>query len=105
MGSDGTESFFDGKLSQQIGYGILGFLITVLTLGICFPCAICMQYNWKIKHTVINGHRLAFDGKASHLFGRWLLWLLLCIITFGIYSFWVGIALEQWRVKHTHFAK
>ena len=100
----GGESYFDGKLSQQIGYGILGFLITILTLGICYPWALCMQYRWRIKHTVIGGRRLAFDGKAVQLVGKWLLWLLLCVITLGIYIFWVGIALEKWRVKHTHFA-
>lgn len=99
------ESFFDGKLSQQIGNGILCFLIIVLTLGICTPWAVCRMYRWRIKHTVIEGHRLTFDGKASQLFGQWILWLLLTIVTIGIYSFWVGIALEKWRVKHTHYAR
>lgn len=97
-------SFFDGGLLQQIGYAILGALVTVLTLGICYPWALCMQYRWRIKHTVIEGRRLAFDGRATQLVGKWILWLLLCIITLGIYSFWVGIALEKWKVKHTHFA-
>ena len=63
-----------------------------------------MVYNWKIKHTVINGHRLMFDGKAVQLFGNWIKWLLLCIITIGIYTFWLGIALDKWKTKHTHFA-
>ena len=98
------ESFFDGKLIQQIGYLLLGLLITVCTLGICWPFAHCLMYRWKIKHTVINGHRLAFDGRGIQLWGKWLLWALLCIITFGIYSFWLHIALERWRAKHTHFA-
>lgn len=98
------ESYFDGGLLQQIGYAILGALITMFTLGICFPWAMCMQYGWKINHTVIQGRRLRFDGKATQLFGKWLLWMLLCVITFGIYSLWLGIALEKWRVKHTHFA-
>ncbi|MBE5780060.1 MAG: DUF898 domain-containing protein [Clostridiales bacterium] len=100
----GTESHFDGKLSQQIGYALLGAFVTLITFGICYPWAVCMQYRWKIKHTVINGHRLAFDGKATQLFGKWILWLLLSIVTIGIYLFWVGIALEKWKVKHTHFA-
>lgn len=98
------ESYFDGKLLQQIGYGILGFLVTALTLGICFPWVVCKMYAWRTKHTVIQGHRLVFDGKATQLFGRWLLWLLLSIVTLGIYLLWVGIALEKWRVKHTRFA-
>ncbi len=99
-----NESYFDGGLLQLIGWRLLGGIITTLTLGICFPWACCMIYDWEAKHTVINGKRLAFDGKATQLFGNWIKWLLLTIITLGIYSFWIGISLKKWRVKHTHFA-
>ncbi len=98
-----NKSHFDGGLLQLIGWSILGFLITICTLGICYPWALCMVYNWKIKHTVIEGKRLKFNGSAIGLFGNWIKWLLLCIITLGIYSFWLGIALEKWKVKHTTF--
>ena len=97
------KSYFDGGLLQLIGWKLLGTIITTLTLGICFPWAICMVYNWETKHTVINGRRLKFDGTAIGLFGLWIKWLLLCIITFGIYSFWVQISLKKWRTKHTSF--
>lgn len=97
------KSYFDGKLIQYIGWSILGFLVTVLTLGICYPWALCMVYGWKIRHTVINGKRLDFDGTAIGLFGQWIKWIFLCIITLGIYSFWLQIALEEWKVKHTKF--
>ncbi|HCQ88796.1 MULTISPECIES: DUF898 family protein [unclassified Clostridium] len=97
------ESYFDGGLLQLIGWRILGILITVLTLGICYPWAECMVYGWKINHTVIEGRRLKFTGTAVGLFGNWIKWLLLSIITLGIYGFWVSIALEKWRVKHTIF--
>ena len=93
----------DGGLLQLIGWKILGGLITTVTLGICFPWAVCMIYNWETKHTVINGKRLTFDGTALQLFGNWIKWLLLTIITLGIYGFWVSIALKKWRTKHTHF--
>lgn len=98
------KSYFDGGLLQLIGWRILGTLITIFTLGICYPWALCMVYSWKTKHTVIEGKRLQFNGSAFGLFGNWIKWLLLCIITFGIYSFWVGIALEKWKAKHTTFA-
>ena len=62
-----------------------------------------MEYNWEIKHTVINGKRLSFDGTALQLFGSWIKWLLLTIITIGIYGFWVSIAIKKWKTKHTHF--
>ncbi len=97
-------SYFDGGLLQLTGWRLVGALITVVTLGICYPWALCMVYGWETKHTVINGHRLVFDGSAVGLFGNWVKWLLLCVITVGIYSFWLGIALKKWKTKHTHFA-
>ena len=69
-------SYFDGGLATYIGTSILATLITVFTLGICAPWGICMMYNWKIKHTVIDGKRLYFDGTAMQLFGHWIIWFL-----------------------------
>lgn len=97
------ESKFDGGLLQLIGWRLLGGLITALTLGICYPWAVCMVYGWETKHTVINGKRLRFDGTAMQLFGNWIKWLILSIITFGIYGFWLQIKLKQWKTKHTFF--
>ena len=98
------KSYFDGGLLQLIGWQILGGLVTALTLGICYPWAVCMLYRWEAKHTVINGRRLRFDGTAAQLFGNWIKWVLLTIITFGIYAFWLNIKLIQWKTKHTVFA-
>ncbi|NLW28475.1 MAG: DUF898 domain-containing protein [Erysipelothrix sp.] len=98
------DSYFDGGLFQLLGWTLLGALVTFITVGICAPWAICMIYNWKIKHTVINGRRLKFDGTALGLFGKWILWLMLIVITFGLYGFWVNIALKKWKTEHTSFA-
>lgn len=100
---NGRHSFFDGGLFSFIGWSILGVLITVFTLGICYPWALCMVYGWKINHTVVNERRMKFNGSAVGLFGNWIKWLLLSIITLGIYSFWVFIKLEDWKVKNTTF--
>ena len=97
-------SEFDGGLAQLIGWTILGSIVTSITLGICFPWAVCMIYGWKINHTIIEGRRLKFSGTAIGLFGSWIKWLLLTLITLGIYGFWVGIKLEKWKVSHTSFA-
>jgi uncharacterized membrane protein YjgN (DUF898 family) len=98
------ESYFDGGLLNLIGVALLGFIITTITFGICYPWALCMVYGWRINHTVIEGRRLRFNGTAISLFGQWIKWLFLSIITLGIYSFWLGIALEKWKVKNTSFA-
>lgn len=104
VANERLESYFDGGLAQYVGYCVLGFLVTVCTLGICYPWSLTMIYNWKIKHTVVEGRRLAFDGTAVQLFGNWIKWWFFCVITLGIYSFWLFIALEKWKAKHTHFA-
>lgn len=96
-------SYFDGTISQQILLSITNFILVFFTLGIATPWAVCRYYNWKTKHTVIEGKRLMFVGKAGSLFGNWIKWLLLTIITFGIYGFWVNIKLKQWIAKHTLF--
>ena len=101
---DSQESKFDGGLLQYVGWNILGWLITIVTLGICYPWAVCMVYGWRINHTTIEGRRLRFNGKAMGLFGVWLKCFLLTIITLGIYGFWVMITLEKWKVKNTSFA-
>lgn len=99
----GRKSFFDGSLLSFIGWIILGTLITIITLGICYPWALCMVYGWKINHTVVDGYRMKFSGSAIGLFGNWLKWLFFSIITLGIYGFWVAIKLEDWKVKNTTF--
>lgn len=100
-----SKSYFDGGLLQLIAWRLLGICITVITLGICYPWAFTMIYQWEAKHTVINGKRLVFDGNAVQLFGNWIKWFLLTIITIGIYGFWLPIKLTQWKVKHTHFVE
>ena len=102
-GLEMEKSYFDGGLLTWICWNILGFFVTVFTLGICFPWALCMVYGWKVNHTVIDGRRLKFTGSAIGLFGNWIKWSLLCIITLGLYSFWLFIALEKWKVKNTTF--
>jgi len=102
---DESKSYFDGGLLQYIGWSIAGALITFCTLGICYPWAFTMIYNWETKHTVVNGKRLQFDGTALQLFGNWIKWFLLTIITVGIYGLWLPIQLKKWKIKHTSFAE
>ncbi len=99
-----AESYFDGKLIQQIGYAILAGLLIAITLGLATPWVVCMIQKWETKHTVIEGKRLKFDGNGAQLFGKYIVWYLLTIITLGIYSLWLGIKMKKWVAKHTHFA-
>jgi len=100
---NGRNSFFDGGLFAFIGLNIVGVLITILTLGICYPWAVCLVYKWEIEHTVIDGKRLKFSGTALGLFGNWIKWWFFTFITFGIYGFWTFIKVKDWKAKNTSF--
>ncbi len=94
---------FDGGAATYVGTGILAVLITVFTLGICYPFALVLKERWRAKHSYIDGQRLTFTGSGIGLFGTWIKWLLLIFITLGIYLFWVGPRIARWKWEHTDF--
>jgi uncharacterized membrane protein YjgN (DUF898 family) len=96
---------FDGGAATYVGTALLGFFITVLTLGICYPFALVLRERWRAKHSFINGQQMAFNGSAWGLFGNWIKWLLLMVITLGFYGFWVGPRIQRWKWEHTGFAR
>lgn len=98
-----TDSYFDGKFLEYIGYKLLAFLITVVTATIAKPWADKLILEYKYNHTIYNGKRLKFEGKGADLFVQRFKWILLSIITLGIYSFWVPIKNKKWLVSNIHF--
>ena len=95
---------FDGGAGSYLLVGIGATLLTIVTLGLALPWAICMQYRWRTQHTIINGRRLRFTGSGGGLFGNWIKWWALTLVTFGIYSFWVVPRLTRWTVEHQDFS-
>jgi len=100
---DYTESVFDGRVSQYIGWILLGIIISIGTVGLGIPFLICFILDWQFKHTKINNKELAFDGNGLQLLGKMLLWIFLSIITFGIYLIFVPISYHKWLNKHLHY--
>ncbi len=98
------QSRFTGGLLGLIGINFCMSLLSLITLGLGVPWALCMKERWIARHTYIDGHQLRFNGNGAQLFGKYIIWLLLTIVTLGIYSFWLEIKMKQWVVKHTHFA-
>lgn len=99
------ESKFTGGLLGLIGVGIISAIISVFTLGIGVPWAVCYKEKWYTEHTIVDGKRLVFDGNGAQLFGNYIKWFLLSVITCGIYSLWLGIKMKQWVVYHTHLSE
>ena len=96
------ESYFDGKILNIIGVNIFAYFVSLLSLSLLFPFAVCYKYKWVANHTVINKKRIVFNGKSLSLIGHYLLWYLLSIITFGIYGLWLPMKVYSWKIKNIH---
>lgn len=96
---------FDGGAGTYLGTAMLALLVTVFTLGICYPFGLVLRERWRAKHSYIEGRQLVFNGSAWGLFGLWWKWLILSIITIGIYLFWVGPRVYRWKWEHTSWAR
>lgn len=103
LGGPPASFTFDGGAGTYVGTGILAALITVFTLGICYPFALVLRERWRAKHSFIDGRQLVFRGSAIGLFGLWIKWFLLSVITLGVYLFWVGPRIAAWKWKNTAF--
>jgi uncharacterized membrane protein YjgN (DUF898 family) len=123
------KSRFTGNIWSLLGvYAITGAL-SICTLGIGAPWAICRAVRWTAEHTEIDGQRFYFDGKGGKYFGLSLLWLLPGLILAGLYFYntfyvqdialagvlagiysagsiiyplWLTIRELKWFVKHIH---
>lgn len=101
--NEGAKSFFDGGLLGFIGWGILAFILMVITLGIGTPWAECMLYRYQFKHTAYNGHRLKFRGSGLGLLGNTIKWIFFTIITLGIYGLFVPVKKAKWIISNLHY--
>ncbi len=100
-----SRSEFTGGLLGLIVHKLVATLVSIVTVGLLLPWAVCYLQRWETEHTVVDGYKLAFDGKAISLFGNWVKWFLLTLITCGIYSFWVTIKMKKWVASHTHLTR
>lgn len=98
-----SKSYYDAFFLFNIFNKFCCILLTVITLGIGYPFAVCIRERFEIKHTKYDGDELRFDGNGVMLIGKWILWWLLSIITFGIYLFFIPSRIKKWKAKNTHF--
>jgi uncharacterized membrane protein YjgN (DUF898 family) len=94
---------FDGGAATYVGTALLGALITICTVGFCYPFALVLRERWRAKHSYIDGFPLVFTGSATALLGNWIKWCFLILITCGIYLLWVGPRISRWKWEHTDF--
>ena len=102
--TEGKIMEFDGGAADYLGTQILAALVTICTLGICYPYALVLVERWRAKHTLLLGRRLYFKGTGVGLFGLWIKWFFLIVITLGIYGFWVAPRITRWKVENSLYA-
>lgn len=98
-----TDSYFDGKLLELIGWKLLSYLISALSATIAQPWGKCLVYKYQFSHTVYNGKRLKFEGNGADLFINRFKWIFFTIITLGIYGWWVPAKKTNWVISNLHF--
>lgn len=98
-----TDSYFDGKVLEYIGWKLLSYLITCASAGIAYPWGKCLLYRYQFSHTIYNGKRLKFEGNGGDLFVNRFKWIFLTLITFGIYGWWVPAKKANWVISKLHF--
>lgn len=98
-----TDSFYDGKLLEIIGYRILSFLITLISFGIASAWGQKLLIAYDVEHTVYNGKRLKFNGTGASLFVQKFKWIFFSIITLGIYILWIPVKKQKWIASNTYF--
>lgn len=101
---DAKRSGFDGGTLALLGLRLVCFLMSVLSLGIAAPWAICIYSRYTTKHTLLNGRRLAFTGKGSRLAGRFLLRWLLSILTVGLCLPWLIVTVKRYVAENKVYA-
>lgn len=80
-----TNLTFDGKFGAFAGKMILGFFLTIITLGIYSPWYIRTLIAFFSDNTSYNGDNFSFKGKGLNLLGIMLATILIpCILLFGI---------------------
>jgi uncharacterized membrane protein YjgN (DUF898 family) len=101
---------FEGKGGELFVLMLVNGLLTVITLYIYLPWAMCKFYNWMANNIVIRSdsgeeYRLRFDGKGGDLFVTGLVGAILCIITLYIYMPWFICKMNRWMYSHVKITK
>ncbi len=101
---------FDGKGGDLFVTFLVGYLLTIITIGIYTPWFICKIQKFYADNTVVttddgSEFKLAFSGKGGDLFVTFLVGYLLTMITFGIYMPWFVCKLNKWFAQNTKITK
>ncbi len=98
---------FSGQGGDLFVTVLVGYLLSMVTLGIYIPWFVCKLHAYLAASTRIEGTprgtlQLEFTGQGKDLFVTGLVGVLLSIVTCGIYAPWFLVKLAQFFADHTH---
>lgn len=106
--ADGTRyrAKFQGTGGELLVTLLVGYLLTILTLGIYMPWFYCKLRKLIASRTVIleNDHVVGafdFEGRGGELFVVYLAGYLLTLITAGIYAPWFSVKLTRFFAENS----
>lgn len=103
MNKEKYDSYFDKKVEDYVILKIKFYLICILSLGLAYPWALCMEYKAKYHHTIICGKRLKFIGDPRELIFHWVWWWFLSVITVGLFIVVARVRMDRWITANTVF--
>ena len=97
---------FNGAGGQLFGKMFVGYLLTLITLGIYAPWFMVSMLKWGAENTVGiaedgSQYQVQFNGTGGQFFVKMLVGYLLTILTVGIYGAWFVCALHKFFASNT----
>jgi uncharacterized membrane protein YjgN (DUF898 family) len=103
----GTVQFrFDGQGGQLFVTFLVGYLLSIITIGIYMPWFICKLTKFYLDNTTVTTsdgsvYNPRFQGGGGDLFVTFLVGYLLTMVTIGIYAPWFMCKLNKWFAERT----
>jgi uncharacterized membrane protein YjgN (DUF898 family) len=103
----GTVQFrFEGQGGQLFVTFLVGYLLTMVTIGIYMPWFICKLTKFFLDNTTVTTsdgqvYNPRFQGGGGDLFVTFLVGYLLTVVTIGIYAPWFMCKLNKWFAERT----
>jgi uncharacterized membrane protein YjgN (DUF898 family) len=93
----------EGSRNQYAKVFVLGYLLTLVTLGIYGPVWMNRMYRLMTEATAIGTRNFVYRGTDKEAFRIGMKGFVLSVVTLGIYSFWYHATLLRFRLANTRF--
>jgi len=101
---------FEGQGGRLFVTFIVGYLLTMITVGIYGPWFICKLAKFFYDNTTAttddgSSYKPSFEGRGGQLFVTFIVGYLLVMLTLGIYTPWFMCKMNKWFAENTKITK